>query len=202
MKTNSNGTVTRTYTPTTLGTQNITVTYKGDSKYINSTKTTKITVRNKYSTKTVINKTSGIIGEKLVLKVSVTDQNNKMVTRGNVIFKVNGVTIKDNGKLSGTSNPLKVKVTNGVATATITPDVTMKNAKTITAQYIGTSIYNASTSSTNIIISPRNATIEITTNKKTVKQGQVLTITAKIYDTTGGKKSTNLAAYSDEFIYF
>ncbi|MDO5826489.1 MAG: Ig-like domain repeat protein, partial [Methanosphaera sp.] len=202
-KTNANGTVTRTYTPTTLGSQNITAAYNGDSKYTNSTKTTKITVRNKYNTKTVTTAVTGVIGEKLTLTATVTDTNNNKINEGNLIFKINGVTIKDNGKLTGSSNPLKVKVTNGIATATLTPDLNIVNSDKITASYIGTTIYNASTSTpASIKISKRNATIEITTNKKIVKQGQVLTITAKIYDTTGGKKSTNLAAYSDEFVYF
>ncbi|MDO5826477.1 MAG: Ig-like domain-containing protein, partial [Methanosphaera sp.] len=202
-KTNANGTLTRTYTPTTLGLQNVTATYKGDSKYTNTTKTSKITVRNKYSTKTVTTEVTGVIGEKLTLTATVTDENNQKVTSGNLIFKINGVTIKDNGKLTGSSTPLKVKVTNGIATTTITPDLNMVNSDKITASYIGTAIYNASTSTpASINISKRNATIEISTNKKIVKQGQVLTITAKIYDTTGGKKSTNLAAYSDEFVYF
>ncbi|RAP51603.1 MAG: hypothetical protein BZ137_09835, partial [Methanosphaera sp. rholeuAM130] len=81
-KTNSNGTVTRTYTPTTLGTQNVTATYKGDSKYTNTTKTTKITVRNKYSTKTVTTAVTGVIGEKLTLTATVTDENNQKVNEG------------------------------------------------------------------------------------------------------------------------
>ena len=202
-KTNTNGTITQTYTPDKIGSQNITATYNGDSKYTNTTKTTSITVRNKYNTKTVTTSVTGTIGEKLTLTATVTDENNQKVTSGNLIFKINGVTIKDNGKLTGSNNPLKTKVTNGLATATITPDLNMVNSDKITASYIGTAIYNASTSTpASIKISKRNATIEITTNKKIVKQGQVLTITAKIYDTTGGKKSTNLAAYSDEFVYF
>ena len=202
-KTNANGTITQTYTPDKIGSQNITATYNGDSKYTNTTKTTSITVRNKYNTKTITTAVTGVIGEKLTLTATVTDTNNNKINEGNLIFKINGVTIKDNGKLTGSNNPLKVKVTNGVATATITPDLNMVNSDKITASYIGTAIYNASTSNpASIKISKRNATIEITTNKKVVKQGQVLTITAKIYDTTGGKKSTNLAAYSDEFVYF
>ncbi|RAP51535.1 MAG: hypothetical protein BZ137_09875, partial [Methanosphaera sp. rholeuAM130] len=110
--------------------------------------------------------------------------------------------IKDNGKLTGSSNPLKVKVANGTATTTITPDLNMVNSDKITASYIGTTIYNASTSTpASIKISKRNATIEITTNKKIVKQGQNLTITARVYDTTGGKK-TGITSTNDEFVYF
>ena len=201
--TNKEGVAMLNYTPTKVESQTITATYKGNSQDNNSTATTKITVINKYNTKVTMTPSSGVIGEKLTLKATVFDQNNAKVTDGNVIFKINGVTIKDNGKLSGSSNPLKVKVVNGVATATITPDVSMKSASTITASYVGTDIYNKSTSSpVNITISPRNATIEITLSKKIIKQGQVLTITARVYDTTNGKKSTNLTAYPDEYVFF
>ena len=203
LKTNANGTVTQAYAPVKVETLTITATYKGSTQYNGSTKSTNITVRNKYNTKTVVNTANGTIGEKLVLKATVTDQNNAKVNDGNLIFKINGVTIKDNGKLSGSDNPLKVKVVNGVATATIIPDVTMKSAQTITASYVGTDIYNKSTSNpANIKISLRNASIEITTNVKKIKQGQVLTITAKVYDTTNGKKSTNLTKFDGEYVYF
>ncbi|MBQ6443296.1 MAG: Ig-like domain repeat protein, partial [Methanosphaera sp.] len=202
-KTNTNGIVTQTYTPTKIETQNITATYTGDSRYNNSTKTIKITVKNKIKTKTTVNPAIGVIGEKLTIKATVTDTNGNNVNEGNLIFKVNGVTIKDNGKLTGSTNPLKVKVVNGVATATIIPDINMTNAKNITAYYVGTTIYNASTSSpASINISKRNATIEVTTNKNIIKQGQVLTITAKIYDTTNGKKTNNITQYQDEYVYF
>jgi alpha-D-ribose 1-methylphosphonate 5-triphosphate synthase subunit PhnH len=202
-KTNNNGQVTQTYTPTKVETQNITATYNGDSRYNNSTKTIRITVKNKIKTQTTVTPVTGVIGEKLTIKATVTDTNGNNVNEGNLIFKVNGVTIKDNGKLTGSSNPLKIKVVNGVATATIIPDINMTNAKNITAYYVGTTIYNASTSNpASMNISKRNATIEVTTNKKITKQGQILTITAKIYDTTNGKKTSNITQYQDEYVYF
>ena len=155
------------------------------------------------NTKTNTSTVKGIIGEKLTLKATVTDINNNKVNEGNLIFKLNGVTIKDNSKLTGSSNPLKVKITNGIATTTITPDLDMRNADKLTAHYIGTNNYNASASSiAKIQISQRNASIVVTSNVKTIKQGQVLTLTAKVYDTTNGKKSTNLTKYADEFVYF
>ncbi|AWX32123.1 S-layer family protein [Methanosphaera sp. BMS] len=203
VKTDSNGSVTKAYTPTVVESQTITATYNGNSMYNNSTKSMKIAVKNKINTKTTVTPVSGVIGEKLTIKATVTDTNGNNVNEGNLIFKVNGVTIKDNGKLTGSDKPLKVKVVNGVATATIIPDINMTNAKNITASYIGTTIYNASISSpSNINISKRNATIEVSINKKIIKQGRVLTITAKIYDTTNGKKTNNITKYQDEYVYF
>ena len=147
--------------------------------------------------------TSGILGEKLILNATVTDGNNRMINEGNLIFKINGITVKDNGKLTGSSNPLKVKVVNGIAAATINLDLDMKSATKYVASYIGTQRYNASVSDeAKIQVSKRNATIEVSSNQKTIKQGQVLTLTAKVYDTTNGKKSTNLTKFDDEFVFF
>lgn len=147
--------------------------------------------------------TSGILGEKLILNATVTDGNNKKINEGNMIFKINGITVKDNGKLTGSSNPLKVKVVNGVATAIINLDLDMKSATKYAASYSGSHKYNSSVSNeAKIQVSKRNASIEVSSNKKTVKHGQVLTLTAKVYDTTNGKKSTNLTKYDDEFVFF
>lgn len=147
--------------------------------------------------------TSGILGEKLILNATVTDGNNKKINEGNMIFKINGITVKDNGKLTGSSNPLKVKVVNGVATAIINLDLDMKSATKYAASYSGSHRYNSSVSNeAKIQVSKRNASIEVSSNKKTVKHGQVLTLTAKVYDTTNGKKSTNLTKYDDEFVFF
>ena len=154
-------------------------------------------------TKTSIRTTNGNIGEKLTLKAIVTATDNNKINEGNIIFKLNGITIKDNGKLTGSYNPLIVKVVNGVATTTIIPDLNMRKANNITAKYVGTDNYASSESEPmKIHISQRNASILVSSNVKTIKQGQVLTITAKVYDTTNGKKSTNLVKFADEFVYF
>ncbi|MBQ6220350.1 MAG: hypothetical protein IJJ47_11505 [Methanosphaera sp.] len=152
---------------------------------------------------TMLKSAKSVIGEKLTLTANVVDGYGRKVNEGNLIFKLNGVTIKDNGKLTGSSNPLKVKVVNGLATAVIIPDLDMRNANKLTAHYIGTNNYNASASRiAKIQISQRNASIIVSSNVKTIKQGQVLTITAKVYDTTNGKRSTNLTAYNNQFVYF
>lgn len=145
----------------------------------------------------------GTIGEKLTLTAKVTDEYDLNVQYGSVIFKINGVTIKDNGKLTGSSTPLKAKVDNGVATATITPSLEMKNANRLTASYIPSGSYNSSVSSAvKMRIFRRNASIVISSNVKTIKQGQILILKAQVYDTTNGRKTNNLIDYADEFVYF
>ena len=157
----------------------------------------------KADTTITVSTVKGVIGENLTLTATVEDELGNSVDEGNVIFKLNGITIKDNGKLTGSTQPLKVKVVDGEAIATVIPDINMRNANQLTASYIGTSIYNPSVSDVaKTQISQRNASIVVSSNVKMIKQGQVLTLTAKIYDTTNGKKSTNLTKYADEFIYF
>jgi len=154
-------------------------------------------------TSVIVSTSKGIIGNNLTLNATVLDENDENVTNGYVIFKLNGVTIKDNGKLTGSTNNLKVYVKNGTATTNITADLNMRNAKTLTAVYSGSTTYNASRSNTATAqIALRNASIEVSSNVKTIKQGQYLTITAKIYDITTGQRNTTLAPYTDEYVYF
>jgi len=156
----------------------------------------------KDKTKVLITTVKGILGEKITLAAQVMDSNNNKINEGNVIFKLNGITLKSNGKLTGSNSPLKVKVINGIAKTIIVADLNMRNAKKITAHYIENTNYYGSTSNTaNMQISQRNASIVVTSNMKKIKHGQTLTITAKIYDTTNSK-STNILKYSDEFVYF
>ncbi|RAP54804.1 MAG: hypothetical protein BZ137_00310 [Methanosphaera sp. rholeuAM130] len=155
------------------------------------------------TTTTTVSALSGVVGDRITLTATVKDNTGTAVEGGRVIFKLNGVTLKDNGKLSGSSNPLKVYVSNGIATTTIIADLSMKSISQISASYIGTTLYEKSNSNTaKAQIKLRSARIVVTSNVKTIKQGQTLTITATVYDTTNGKDSTNLVKYSDEFVYF
>lgn len=155
------------------------------------------------STTTTVQAISGFIGDRITLKATVKDNSNTNIEGGNVIFKLNGVTIKDNGKLTGSNNPLKVYVSNGVATTTIIADLSMKSISQITASYVGSTLYAKSDSSqAKAQIKPRTAMIVVSSSAKTIRQGQTLTLKAQIYDTTGGTRSTNIVKYADEFVYF
>ena len=203
LKTNSKGVAILNYTPTKTGTQTITATYKQTSSYMNSTATTSINVKNKLNTKTTVSTVSGVIDNPMTFTAKVTDSNNKPVTNGYVIFKLNSITIKDNKKLTGSSNALKVYVTNGVASVNVTADLNMRYAQNLTAVYSGSSTYNASRSNNaKAQIRQRNASIVVSSNVKVIKQGQVLTLTARVYDTTTGKRSSTLIPFEDEFVYF
>ena len=170
---------------------------------IKEVKDKKTATNDKKDTKTKVSTTKSIIGENLELNAKVTDVNNKNVNEGYVLFKLNGITIKDNRKLTGSSNPLKVNVNNGTATTIVTADLSMRYAQNLTAVYSGSSTYEASRSNTaKAQIQQRNASIIVTSNVKTIKQGQKLTLKAQIYDTTYNQKSTKLIPFDDEYVYF
>ncbi|MBO7719327.1 MAG: Ig-like domain repeat protein, partial [Methanosphaera sp.] len=156
----------------------------------------------KKATKTTVTKTNGTIGEKLDLNAKVTS-NNKAVNEGYVIFKLNGITLKDNKKLTDSDNPLKVYVQDGMANTTVIADLSMRYAQNLTAVYSGTSTFNSSRSNTaKAQIQQRNASIVVSSNVKTIRQGQKLTLKAQIYDTTNNQKSTKIIAFEDEYVYF
>ena len=95
-------------------------------------------------TKTAVNKTKGVMGDKLTLTAKVTDINGNPVKNGYVIFKINGITIKDNGQLNGSNENLKVCVSNGIATTNITAYLNIRSGKNITSVYAGSSTYESS----------------------------------------------------------
>ena len=157
----------------------------------------------KTPTKTTVTKNNGTIGETLELNAKVYDSNNKKVNEGYVLFKLNGLTLKDNKKLTGSNNPLKVNVIKGLATVNVTADLSMRYAQNLTAVYSGTNTYDSSRSNTaKVQIKQRDASIIVSSNVKTIKQGQKLTLKAQIYDITNNQKTTKLIPFDDEYVYF
>ncbi|WP_461435943.1 hypothetical protein [Methanosphaera sp.] len=122
---------------------------------------------------------------------------------GYVIFKINGITVKDNGQLNGSKENLKVYVSNGVATTTITAYLNIRSGKNITRVYAGSSTYEASRSNTATAeISLRKAQIVVTTDTTKVKQDQYIKFTATLYDVTIGKRITTMTQDSTQYVYF
>ena len=200
--TNSSGGYKFTYYNTIVGKNNITLRYLESNNYKTSTKTTSYTT-NKMTTTATVTKTTGTIGNQLTLTCKVLDANKKAVQNGYVIFKINGITIKDNGQLNGSNNNLKVYVENGIATTNITAYLNIRSGKNVTAVYSGSSTYEASRSNTATAeISLRKAQLVVTTNITTVKQDQYITFKATLYDTTTGKRITSMVEDSSQYVYF
>ena len=79
----------------------------------------------------------------------------------------------------------------------------MRYAQNLTAVYSGTNTYDSSRSNTaKVQIKQRDASIIVSSNVKTIKQGQKLTLKAQIYDITNNQKTTKLIPFEDEYVYF
>lgn len=98
----------------------------------NTTKTLKTTQDNKKTATVTVNKVSVKAGQKTKFTAPIKSNDGKTVNSGNVVFKINGVTLKDNaGKV------ISAKVVNGKAT------VNYKISASIKARnYVLTCIYN------------------------------------------------------------
>jgi len=155
----------------------------------------------KKNTTTTVSTTKGVIGNNLRLNATVVDEDNNPVNTGYVIFKLNGITLKDNKKLTGSSENLKVNVSRGMASVDILADLQMRHAKNLTAVYAGSSRYSQSRSNTATAeIALKNASLKVYINRDIAKQGQNVAVTAYLWDNTN--KTTSYMVNNDgAYIY-
>ena len=132
----------------------ITVEFPGDKYNLKSNLTKKFKVK-KLKTIIIVKDKKIQNKDKVKLMATVKDQNNKKVTAGKVIFKINGITIKDKkGKA------IYVNVSNGKAILTITPNKNYYNkVSNITAVYSENSKY----------LKSENKTAKLTQTKRKLK---------------------------------
>ncbi|MBR0473065.1 MAG: Ig-like domain repeat protein, partial [Methanosphaera sp.] len=194
VKTDSNGKYTAAIPDVRAGTNPVTVTYSGNDTYnkvlLNTTQ-----VVSKYNTKVKVDEISGIVGEKITLTAHVTDTNGKNITGGNLVFKLNGKTLREDYRFDSKAAPLKFKVVNGKVTVTLTADLYLRNVKNLTASYSGSYKYEASTSSVvTAQIQKRRATLTVTTVPTLGKQDNNIIFKAHLKDVThNAKNKTSLS---------
>lgn len=200
--TNSNGVYSYKYNNTIVAKNNVTVRYDGSDYYKLSSKT--ITYNTLILPTTIsLTRINGTIGEKITLKATVKDKFNNPVKSGYVIFKINSVTVKDNGQINGSDNALKVYVNNGIASTDIIAYLNVRYGQNLTAVYSGTSCYESVRSKTaKIDITLRKAQIVVTCNTTMAKQDTYIRFTATIYDVTSGKRSSVIHNLSEQYVYF
>lgn len=179
---------------------NVSAIFEGDDYYAPSTAKTTIDIKT-FDTIVKVNSVNGVIGEKITLVAYVTDSANNKITGGNLVFKLNGLSLRENGTFDSKSNltELKLPVINGTVTYTFDEEYTIKNVallkniKNITASYSGFNDYKKNTSNTATVnITLRTANINIKTSTKLVKQNSQITLTAIITDTTKNTKTNYL----------
>lgn len=173
--TNENGVYTASYVLPKVGAYPI-IAKITDERYLESTATTEANVI-KTTTTTTIKDMKANADYQANLTAEIFDSNNKALTTGKVVFKVNGKTVKDaNGKV------IYTKISNGQAVLPYTfTQEDIDNNVTISAAYSGSANYEASQSQkVNITISDHDITM--TLNDITSKAGETITIITTIKD--------------------
>lgn len=174
------------------GTENITAIYAGNNKYTANNTTVSITTY-KINTTLTVEPISGIIGEDIKLIAHIKDANNNLVSGGNLVFKLNGKTLRTDGSFNSTAPAWKFKVNNGLVTITINADLYLRNAKNLTASYSGSYKYNEAKSDVvTAQIKKRDAKIAVTATPSKQKQYKTITFTAKLSDTTPNYKNKTM----------
>ena len=175
-----------------VGSNDVKVTLKENSLYKKATTTKTIKVE-KIPIKITVKPVKGIIGEKITFEATITDINNKKVSGGNLVFKINGKTLRADGRFDSNEKPLKIKVENGVVKYTMTSQLYLRNSKYISASYSGSYSYAENESNINKVnIKLRTSTIKVTANKKVVKQGSNIKFKVIVKDTTKNSKKKSL----------
>ena len=145
------------------------------------------------STKITVSPVKGVIGETITLHATLTDLDGNKISGGNLAFKLNGKTLRSDGRFDSNADAMKFSVKNGTVTYTINADLYLRNAKNLTASYSGTNTYAQNNSeSVTAQIQKRNAQITVTATPKSGKQYDTLTFTVKATDTTKNGKNNTL----------
>ncbi|WP_323736891.1 Ig-like domain repeat protein [Methanosphaera sp. ISO3-F5] len=169
ISTDKTGKFTFTSTADTVGTNNITVTYNGNTNYNPSSNTVTFTV-NKLDTKITINTKNVKYGETVTTTGKLTDENNKALSNTDITL-----TLNNNKHNIKTNN-------NGEYIYTSTADTTGTNSITVT--YPGNNLYTSSTTRTTININKQDTLITINSIPAT-KYTENVTITGTLKDKNG-----------------
>ncbi|WP_455645648.1 C1 family peptidase [Methanosphaera sp.] len=180
-------------TELTIGEHDIFIEY--DDNIYESSNTTVIIV-NKLDSIITVDPVIGSIGENITLTAHITDGAGNSLTGGNIVFKLNGKTLRIDGSFNSTASPLKFHVVNGTVTYTLTADLYLRNAKNLSASYSGNSLYKSSVSNvTTAQVTKRRAAISVTIISPTQQDSNII-IVATVADVT--KNGQNTTAVNEE----
>ena len=170
--TDKNGTYTLNYTPTTIGTNNITILYKGNKNYEASNLTTSFQVTNKTATTITINPIKAVPKDSTVIITGkYTDINGNNLRYTPILITINGVTYKNSTDV------------NGIYTYTY--KATSSGTNNITVSYPGNGRYTGATAKATFQVTGKTAT-KITVNSiGTVQKDSFVAITGKYTDING-----------------
>ena len=164
---------------------NLTIQLKEKEKKINELNEIidKLLNKKPFKTTITVNPIKSSIGSITNITANIVCENGDKVTGGQAVFKVNGITLKDEN-----NNIIYAQVKNGTARINYkVQEVWIKDTSYVEAVYSGTANYTgARTKATDILkISKGKATISLDKQTITAKTGQTITLRAKIRDVTG-----------------
>ncbi|RAP44114.1 MAG: hypothetical protein BZ136_09100 [Methanosphaera sp. rholeuAM74] len=158
--------------------KNITVEYEGDQKV--EAKPVNVEVNSEVlETYMTVDEVSTMAGTTIELKAQVFDVYERTVNSGYVIFKINGMTIRD-----AWGDPYQADVHNSTAVLNFTVPISWRNTYyDITAVYSGfKDIYNPTRSESMLIVSRRSMNMSLTINNNTAQLKDSVTFTVKLED--------------------
>ncbi|MDO5852177.1 MAG: hypothetical protein Q4Q23_06790, partial [Methanobacteriaceae archaeon] len=166
----------------------IIVSYNGNNTYNSTQKQIQANVT-LIPTKIILEKITATIEETIQLTAIILDQNNNNINSGNIVFKLNGVTLKySNG------TPIKLQVRNGKATLNYTIPKNFSAKKyTITTIYSKTNKYDTSTTNSTLTVI-KKGTITIVDDITAVKDTTTHFI-ARSYDINGNLIKNGLVEF-------
>lgn len=142
--TNNMGEYKINYTPNKTGINNITTTYQGTQQYKPAKTTTTFTVE-KLDINIQLKKINTKAGENMTLEAYLEDENKNPVCDGQIVFKFNGVTLREDDTFNPNKPAHIFKVENGQVKYNIIAIPNMNNTN-LTVTYSGSNTYNNKTS--------------------------------------------------------
>ncbi|MDO5851562.1 MAG: hypothetical protein Q4Q23_03665 [Methanobacteriaceae archaeon] len=154
----------------------ITVYYNGNETYLSSQNRTTVNITLLKSVITVANVTDKLLNT-VIFNATITDENGNLLDGGNIVFKLNGVTIKDSN-----GNPIKIYVTNGTAYLEYYVGL-QSGVYNLSASYSGNKQYGGSRSlNSTATFVKRDINIQVTINQSSIQSGNVIQLIATVED--------------------
>jgi protocatechuate 3,4-dioxygenase beta subunit len=185
--TNANGEYSIVAPSVSAGTKNVTATFKN----VATNKSFKV---EKLNVNVTVPSVVGKVGEKITLTAKVYDEKGNPVTSGNIVFKLNGRSLRTDGRFDTNTAPaLKINVVNGVVTYNMTADLYLRYGKNITASYSGSFRYNQANGNTaEANIQLRDVKVRVNAKPSSAKQNTDVIFTAYAYDVTKNAKNNTI----------
>ena len=137
------------YTPNKAGKNNITVIFKETEQYKSTQINSTFNVE-KLNVNITVKEIHATIGDEITLEAYITDENNKPIKEGRLVFKFNGVTLREDNTFNSSKPSQVFKIENGSIIHKLKATSTINDAK-LTVTYSGSNNYNQAISEPVII---------------------------------------------------